>query len=133
MLSFAIIDWFFLHFLSLFSRHRCPHGPTTDETTTVFDEVTNTETLSAYRKDFIDNKMTNYEVIRTPAKKPVDNLKPEGDIEFLEKVPFRPAERVVATKPQDNLFVSGEFQGIYHKPIQLLLPYIIINFCLHYD
>lgn len=105
----------------MFRRHRCPHGPTTDETTTIFDEVTNTETLSAYRKDFIDNQVTNYEVIRTPAKKPVDNLKPEGEIDFVDKVPFRPAERVVATKPQDNLFVSGDFQGNFHSTIQLKL------------
>lgn len=99
----------------LFSRHRCPHGPTTDETTTIFDEVTNVETISAYRKDFIDNKVTNYDVIRTPAKKPVDNLRPEGDIDFAEKVPYKPAERVIATKPQDNLFVSGEFESNFQQ------------------
>lgn len=101
----------FLRFSYIFSRHRCPHGPTTDETTTIFNETTNVESTSAYRKDFIDNKVTNYEAIRTPAKKPVDNLKPEGDMDFADKVPFKPAERVVATKPQDNLFVSGEFHG----------------------
>lgn len=52
-------------------------------------------------------------MVRTPIKRPVDHLKPEGDIEFVDKKPFKPAEKVVATKPQDNLFVSGEFNGNY--------------------
>lgn len=59
--------------------------------------------------------MTNYETIRTPTVKPVDNLKPTGEMEFTEKKPFKPAEKVVATKPQDNLFVTGDFTGkFYH-------------------
>lgn len=103
----------FPHFLHFSRRHRCPHGPTTEETTTIYDETTNVETLSAYRKDFIDKRVTNYDDIRLPVKKPIDNLKPEGDIDFADKVPFRPAERVIATRPQDNLFVSGEFEGNY--------------------
>lgn len=52
-------------------------------------------------------------MVRTPMKKPVDHLKPEGDIDFTDKKPYLPAEKVVATKPQDNLFVSGEFNGNY--------------------
>lgn len=43
--------------------------------------------------------------------KPIDNLKPLGEMEFTNKEPYKPAEKVVATKPQDNLFVSGEFTG----------------------
>lgn len=50
-------------------------------------------------------------MVRTPMVKPVDHLKPEGEIEFVDKKPYKPAEKVVATKPQDNLFVSGEFNG----------------------
>lgn len=57
--------------------------------------------------------MKSFDTVRTPMKKPVDHLKPEGDIEFLDKQPFKPAEKVIATKPQDNLFVSGEFNGKY--------------------
>lgn len=75
------------------------------------DEKSTIESTSAYRKDFIDNQVTNMDMIRTPMKKPVDHLKPEGEIDFTDKKPFRPAEKVVATKPQDNLFVSGEFNG----------------------
>lgn len=72
------------------------------------------ETTSAYRKDFIDNQVTNVDILRTPIKKPVDHLKPEGDIEFTDKKPYKPAEKVVATKPQDNLFLSGEFNGKFY-------------------
>lgn len=72
------------------------------------------ETTSAYRKDFIDNQVTNVDMLRTPIKKPVDHLKPEGDIEFTDKKPYKPAEKVVATKPQDNLFLSGEFNGKFY-------------------
>lgn len=71
------------------------------------------ETTTAYRKDFIDNQVTNFDMVRTPVKKPVDHLKPEGDIEFTDKKPYKPAEKVVATKPQDNLFLSGEFNGMF--------------------
>lgn len=55
--------------------------------------------------------MTSSDTVRGPMKKPVDHLKPEGEIEFIDKKPYVPAEKVVATKPQDNLFVSGEFNG----------------------
>lgn len=77
------------------------------------DETTTIETTTAYRKDFIDKQVTNIEDVRSPVKKPIDHLKPEGDIEFVDKTPFKPAEKVIATKPQDNLFVSGEFNGKY--------------------
>lgn len=103
----------YLIFFKFNSRHRCTHGPTTDETTTIFKEDSETRITSAYTKDFDEKIVTDYEVIRSPVKKPVDNLRPEGQIEFVEKVPFKPADRVVATKPKDNLFVSGEFQGTF--------------------
>lgn len=51
-------------------------------------------------------------MVRTPAVRPVDNLKPEGNIDFSKKQPFKPAEKVTPTKPQDNLYVSGVFEGI---------------------
>lgn len=55
--------------------------------------------------------MTSFDTVREPIKKPIDHLKPEGEIEFVDKKPYKPAEKVIATKPQDNLFVSGEFNG----------------------
>lgn len=55
--------------------------------------------------------MTSFDTVREPMKKPIDHLKPEGEIEFVDKKPHRPADKVVATKPRDNLFVSGEFNG----------------------
>lgn len=82
-------------------------------------EKTTTEKITAYRKDFIDNHVTNVETIRTPMKKPIDNLKPEGNIDFTPKQPYKPAEKVVATKPQDNLFVSGEFEGKFGKYLNI--------------
>lgn len=53
-------------------------------------------------------------------RKPIDHLRPEGEIEFIDKHPYKPAERVIATKPQDNLFVSGEFNGKVYS--SLLFP-----------
>ncbi|XP_031631777.1 uncharacterized protein LOC116346019 [Contarinia nasturtii] len=91
-------------------RHRCTHGTTTDST--FIDEKSTIETTTAYRKDFIDNQVTSFDMVRTPMKKPVDHLKPEGDIEFTDKKPYKPAEKVVATKPQDTLYLSGEFNDI---------------------
>lgn len=100
----------FCAFFVPFRRHRCPHGPTTDETTTIFDEVTSVENVSAYRKDFIDNQVTNYEILRTPAVKPIDNLRPEGEFYSPEKEKFRPADRPQQFKPSDNLRPEGDFQ-----------------------
>lgn len=79
------------------------------------DEKSTLETTTAYRQDFIDKQVTSFDMVRTPMKKPVDHLKPEGDIEFVDKQPFKPAEKVLATKPQDNLFVSGEFNGKFRN------------------
>lgn len=59
----------------------------------------------------MDKHVTNYNTIRTPIVKPIDNLKPEGNIEFVDRKPYQPAEKVIATRPKDNLFVSGEFTG----------------------
>lgn len=95
----------------LFRRHRCIHGPTPDESTGIFKEDTEVRTTTAYQKEFIGKNVTNVEQIRTPAKKPEDNLKPEGTIEFTEKTPFKPADRVTATKPKDNLVITGDFEG----------------------
>lgn len=68
-------------------------------------------------------------MVREPLKKPIDHLKPEGEIEFVDKKPYKPAEKVVATKPQDNLFVSGEFNGNY---FQLKLEFTsIFKICNH--
>lgn len=96
-------------FLFSLSRHRCTHGTTTEKT--IIDETNTMETTTAYRKDFIGNQVTSFDMVRTPIKKPVDHLKPEGDIEFTDKTPYKPAEKVVATKPQDNLYLSGELNG----------------------
>lgn len=85
------------------------------------------ETTTAYRKDFIDNQVTSFDMVRTPAKKPVDHLKPEGDIEFTDKKPYKPAEKVIATKPQDNLFLSGEFNGKFYY-----LSNPLFLFCSHF-
>lgn len=93
----------------MFSRHRCTHGTTTEKT--VIDETNTMETTTAYRNDFVDNHVTSFDTVRTPMKKPIDHLKPEGDIDFSDKKPYKPAEKVIATKPQDNLFLSGEFNG----------------------
>lgn len=104
------MQFFFRSISTFLRRHRCPHGPENDDVFT--NETTTTvETSSAYRKDFIDKKVTSFDSVRTPMKKPVDNLKPEGVMEFKPKDTFKPAEKVIATKPQDNLFVSGEFNG----------------------
>lgn len=109
-----------------FRRHRCTHTTTTTDSVFV-DEKSTSETTSAYRKDFIDNQVTSFDTVRSPLKKPVDNLKPEGEIEFVDKKPFKPAEKSVATKPQDNLFVSGEFNG------KLLLKCRTANVCLNHQ
>lgn len=92
------------------SRHRCPHGTTLDEN--FVSETTTVEKQTAYQKDFIDKKVTAIDGLRMPAIKPADNLKPEGIFDFGDKQPFRPAEKVVPTRPQDNLFVTGEFEGM---------------------
>lgn len=54
--------------------------------------------------------------MRTPTKKPIDNLKPEGKIDFTDKTPYKPAEKVAPTKPKDNLYVTGDFNGIHQLP-----------------
>lgn len=93
----------------MISRHRCTHGTNSDSV--FINETSTIETTSAYRKDFVDKHVTNIDTVREPMKKPIDHLKPEGEIEFIDKKPYKPAEKVVATKPRDNLFVSGEFNG----------------------
>lgn len=40
-----------------------------------------------------------------------DHFKLEGNIEFMNEQPCEPAEKVIATKPQNNLSVSGELDG----------------------
>lgn len=112
--EFYYIFRFFFQYIC--SRHRCTHGSTTEKT--FIDEKSTIETTTtAYRQDFIDNQVKSFDTVRTPMKKPVDHLKPEGDIEFVDKQPFKPAEKVIATRPQDNLFVSGEFNGNFFFPI----------------
>lgn len=94
--------------LSTNSRHRCPHGAYDEPFVT---ETTTLEQQTAYQKDFIDKKVTNIETVRLPAIKPRDNLKPEGDFDFVSRQPFQPAEKVTPTRPQDNLYVTGGFDG----------------------
>lgn len=99
------------------------------------------EKTSAYTKDFSVHEV-DYSVLRTPIKRPtdnlypegefdvpkkqeyqpadrphqkrpVDNLKPEGDFTRPERIEYRPAERPQQHKPEDNLTISGDFNGIY--------------------
>lgn len=98
-------------FKSILSRHRCPHGTTFDDTSVT--ETTTVNQQTAYQKDF-DKKVTTVDTVRLPAIKPVDNLKPEGTINFGPKQPFQPAEKVTPTRPHDNLFVTGDFDGMKH-------------------
>lgn len=97
------------------SRHRCPHGTPLDDT---FVTETTTIEKTAYQKDF-DKKVTSTDTVRLPAIKPVDNLRPEGTINFVHKQPFQPAEKVTPTRPHDNLFVTGDFDGIRRASLSI--------------
>lgn len=130
-----------LIFFIISRRHRCTHDTTNDKITTMSTDQNYSEVTSAYKTDF-DKKTTDISQIRTEIKRPIDNLRPEGEFErpeipkyhsverptqvrphdnlrpegdFFtpEKPKFQPAEKSIAIKPHDNLIISsGDFYGI---------------------
>lgn len=96
--------------LYTFRRHRCPHEPEPDHNIITSSETTTVDNVSAYTRDFIDQHITDVTQVRTPIKRPTDNLKPEGDFQRPEKTEFRPAERPTQVRPEDNLHPEGDFQ-----------------------
>lgn len=98
--------FFFNYFIC--RRHRCPHGPEKDHQ---FVDTTETviDTTSSSHTDFVDHRVTDVTLVREPLKRPVDNLKPEGDFARPEKTEYRPAERPTQKKPEDNLRPEGDF------------------------
>lgn len=57
-------------------------------------------------------------LVRTPIKRPTDNLKPEGDFERPTKEEYKPAQRPIVKKPEDNLMVSGDFYSTFSIAFQ---------------
>lgn len=88
-------------------RHRCTHDTSTTKITTT-DDSSFTEVTSAYKTDF-DKKTTELHEIRAEIKRPIDNLKPEGEFDRPEAPKYQPAERPSQVRRPDNLRPEGDF------------------------